>query len=499
MSKQSIRLLAQLFSLSLLVALIVAACGGAAPAPAQPAEEQEEPAAAAPAEEAEEAAPAEEAAAEEAPAEGQREIVWMVRTHAQENPWEQDVVIPAFEEAHPDIKVNLLIIDQGDIAVKREAMIAAGEPLHVWSTNWGGDGFASDRARGLLTDLTPLIERDNVDLSVFIPEVLAIYQSDGKIWGLPFLTTGSYVFYNMALFDEAGIPYPTTDWEDKTWTWDAMVEIAKQLTKNYEDPTTAQYGVVVNRQNIEGPAMMFGQFPWPEDSYETGFAQSINLSDPAIIDAFQKHHDLIHVEKVAPDEASTQALATLGGNFQSGRVAMEQNGGWGWWVYSGINPDVEAGFCWGVAPNPWGTPDAETRAVIYTDPWVITRGLEGQELEDAWTFVKFLIAEENARTYMQTTNTPPTQTKLQEEWFGQFECMEPDQVKQVYQGAFAHGLESSNHLLVRWDELNQTWGNLLTPFFNDPSGKAADVLPILEQDLNTALEIIAEEEGHTFE
>lgn len=59
-------------------------------------------------------------------------------------------------------------------------MIAAGEPLHVWSTNWGGDGFASDRARGLITGLTPLIEREQLDTSVFIPEVLAIYQSEGN-------------------------------------------------------------------------------------------------------------------------------------------------------------------------------------------------------------------------------------------------------------------------------------------------------------------------------
>jgi multiple sugar transport system substrate-binding protein len=484
--------------LMLLASLVFAACGGgAAPAEAPKEEMKEEAQAEEPKEEMKEEAKEEAPAAE--PAAGQREIVWMVRTSQTENPWEQDVVIPAFEKEFPDIKINLLIIDQGDIAVKREAMIAAGEPLHVWSTNWGGDGFASDRHRGLITDLTPLIERDNVDLSAFIPEVLEIYKSDGKIWGLPFLTTGSYVFYNMKLLDEAGIPYPTTDWEDKSWTWDAMLEMAQKLTKNYDDPTTAQYGWMQNRQNIEGPAMIFGKFPWPEDAYTTGFAQSIDLSDPAVIDAYQKHHDLVHVHKVSPDEASQQALSTLGGAFESGRVALMQNGGWGWWVYSRVTPDVENGFCWGVAPNPWGTPDADTRAVIYTDPWVITRGLEGQDLEDAWTFVKFLIREDNARSYMQATNTPPTQQKLQEEWFGQFSCMEPDKVKQVYQGAFAHGLESSNHLLVRWDELNQTWGNTLTPFFNDPAAKAADVLPTIEQDLNSALELIAEEEGFTFQ
>lgn len=479
----------QFLSILLIVLLALVACQGQQAAPSGAAEEEAAPAAA------EEEAMAEE---EEAPAE-QREIVWMVRTNVQENPWEQDVVIPAFEEENPDINVNLLIIDQPDIAVKREAMIAAGEPLHVWSTNWGGDGFASDRHRGLITDLTPLIERDNIDLSVFIPEVLAIYESEGKQWGLPFLTTGSYVFYNMALFDEAGLEYPTTDWEDQSWTWDAYVELGKQLTENFDDPTTAQYGIVQGRQNVEGPAMLFGQFPWEPDAYETGFSEKITLTTPEVINAYQEHHDLIYVDQVSPDGAAMEALGALGGAFESGRVAMYQNGGWGWWIYSRVTPDVEGGFCWGVAPVPWGSPDAERRAVIYTDPWVITRGLEGQDLEDAWTFVKFLIREDNARSYMQTTNTPPTQSKLQEEWFQQFECMDPEAVKEVYQGAFPHGLESSNHLLVRWDELNQTWGNILNPFFDDPNGDAAAVLELTEQDLNDALQRIAEEEGYTFQ
>jgi len=442
---------------------------------------------------------AEEPAAEEPAAEEPREIVWMVRTNPVENPWEQDVVIPAFEAEYPDLKINLLIIDQPDIALKREAMIAAGEPLHVWSTNWGGDGFASDRARGLIMDLTPLIERDNIDLSVFIPEVLAIYESGGKQWGLPFLTTGSYIFYNMELFDEAGIPYPTTDWDDKSWTWDAAVDLGKQLTKDYGDPINAQYGWIQGRQNVEGPAMIFGKFVWPEDAYEIGFAQSIDLTDPVVIDAYQQHHDLLYVHKVQPDGPASEALSQLGGTFESGHVAMYETGGWGWWVFAGnIDTEAEEGFCWGVAPIPWGSPDAKERSVIYTDPWVITHGLEGQDQEDAWTLVKFLIREDNARAYMQAGNVPPTQIKLQEEWFEQYGCMDAADVKEVYQGSFRYGFESSNHLLVRWDELNQIWGNLLTDLFNDPDGKAADVLPQLEQDLTDALLRIAEDEGHEF-
>lgn len=428
---------------------------------------------------------------------GARELVWMVRTGPVENQWEEEVIAPAWAAEQPDVRLNILNIDQPDIAVKREAMIAAGEPLHVWSTNWGGDGFASDRYRGLIEDLTPLIERDNFDTSVFIPEVLAIYQSEGKTWGLPFLTTGSYIFYNMDLLDEAGVAYPTTDWDDQSWTWEALVDMAKQLTKNYDDPANAQYGLIHNRQNIEGPAMLFGHFPWPADAYETGFADAVTLNTPEVIEAYQRHHDLVYVDQVAPDDAATQALSQLGGAFESGRVAIVQNGGWGWWVYSPIKPEVEGGFCWGVAPNVWGSPGADKRAVIYTDPWVITRGLQGQALDDSWNFVKFLVREDNARGYMQATNTPPTQALLQEEWFSQFGCMDPADVKEVYQGAFRYGLESSNHLIVRWDEINQIANNALSAFFLDPNGNAADVLPALEEELTDALQRIAVEEGYT--
>ena len=38
--------------------------------------------------------------------EEQREIVWMARTNVVENPWEQEVAIPAFEAANPNITVK---------------------------------------------------------------------------------------------------------------------------------------------------------------------------------------------------------------------------------------------------------------------------------------------------------------------------------------------------------------------------------------------------------
>lgn len=474
--------------------LVISACGGGQPA-AQPT--------AAPGAEQPTQAPAQENLPTPTtvmefggePTADQKVIVWMVRTGQVENRWEHDVVLPAFQKEHPEIFVKVVNINQPDITVKREAMIAAKEPLHVWSTNWGGDGFASDRFRGLVTDLTPLIERDKVDMSDFLPDVLAIYRSEGKQWGIPFLTTGSYIYYNMKLFDEAGVPYPTSDWEDKSWTWDAFVETAKKLTKNTDDINTAVYGTDYAVLNLEGPPMLFGHFVWPDDAYSTGFADKVTVSDERSIMAYQKMHDLVYVDKVSADAAANQAMEQLGGSFATGKLAMNMEGGWGHWNYRDYINDPN-GFCWGVAPMPWGTPDANIRTVIYTDPWVITAGMDAENTDLAWTFVKFLTTKEQQAAYTNATGTPPVRSSLLNDYYKQYEkCMPTDKMKQAFEGAFTHGRESSNHLLVKWDELNTTWNNMLSPYWDDPEGKAADILPQVETAVNDALTKINQEAG----
>jgi len=48
-------------------------------------------------------------------------------------------------------------------------------------------------------------------------------------------------------------------------------------------------------------------------------------------------------------------------------------------------------------------------------------------------------------------------------------------------------------LIVKFDELSQTWGNILDPFWSDPNGKAADVLPQVETAVNETLKRIKTE------
>jgi multiple sugar transport system substrate-binding protein len=478
--------------------LVISACGGAQQPAAAPTAAPAAPAAeaptAAPAAEAPVATPTQVIEFAQEPTANQKVVVWMVRTGIDENKWERDVVQPAFAKANPDIFLKVINIAQADITVKREAMIAAKEPLHVWSTNWGGDGFASDRYRGLITDLTPLIERDKFDTTDYIPQILSIYKSEGKQWGLPFLTTGTYVYYNMKLFKDAGVEFPTSDWNDKSWTWDAFVALGKKLTKNYGDPNTGVYGASLDFwPKFDAVPFIWGQDVWSKDAMTTGFSDPIKLNIPPVISAYQKAHDLAFVDKVAPDPAVAQALDQLGGAFASGRVAMSMNGGWGHWSYKSLINDPN-GFCWGVAPIPWGTPDANMRATIFTDPWVITAGMDAANTDLAWTFLKFLASPEQAKAYSLTSGAPPTRTSLLTEYYKQYEkCQPVDKFEQAFIGAFSHGRESTNHLLIKYDEASQVWDNAIGPFWNDPNAKATDLMPQLEKDVNDALSRIKTE------
>lgn len=427
----------------------------------------------------------------------QQQVIWMVRNSPVENPWESQIVRPAFSKAYPDLCLKILSINQDDVTVKREAMIAAGEPLHVWSPSWGGDGPASDRVRGLLEDLTPFIQRDNFDMNNFLPGTLNNLQIEGKTYGLPFGTSGSYLYYNKKLFDEAGVPYPPVSWDDKTWTWDKFVETAKKLTKNVDDINTAQYGAVANVINgdLDFPPMVWGHDIWPAGTFKAGMTDHVILDDPRAIQAYQAFHDLVYKDKVSPDPAAVQALAQLGDAFSASRVAMSIDGGWGMWTYTGLLTDPN-GFCWGIAPIPWGTPDAKERAVIFSNAWAMTSKMQPKDQEAAWTLIKFLLLPEQQVTSMQATGKPPADPRLTNDYYKQYaKCMKPEDLKETFEGAYTHGRDSSDKTMVRWDELYQIWTNNLSTFFSDPNGKAADILPQISQQTDEALKRIMAEQG----
>src|SRR5690606_16420126 len=84
-------------------------------------------------------------------------------------------------------------------------------------------GFAS---RGVLLDLNDRLDADPaLDRADFFPQALAAMSWQGKLYGVPRDVSNLAIYYNQALFDQAGEPYPAAG-----WTYETMVAKAKRLT-----------------------------------------------------------------------------------------------------------------------------------------------------------------------------------------------------------------------------------------------------------------------------
>ncbi len=217
----------------------LAACAAPAPAPA-PSAPAEEPAAEQPA--AEPAVEATEAPA--APAAAGPTIRWYANADPTRNTWMTDVAMPKFKELHPEYTIAPIIVPWDEFDPKLTSMFAANDLPEVFA-NWGSTGYVEYKLRGMCIYMDDYINAAASELKLEdIPQsALDGVKVNGKLVGLPLYILGTYIFYNKDIFDKAGIEVPPSDWDDKSWTWDKMLDVAGKLTSNYDDPATGQYGV----------------------------------------------------------------------------------------------------------------------------------------------------------------------------------------------------------------------------------------------------------------
>ncbi|NLA59056.1 MAG: sugar ABC transporter substrate-binding protein, partial [Firmicutes bacterium] len=135
-----------------------------------------------------------------------------------------------FEAAHPDIEVKQIFTPYGEIRQKLLTMVAGGTPPDIVSVP--SDVAADYISRGLLLPLNSYIESSaeaQATFEDFYPSRMRNYQSKGSFYAVPIDIGPNGVYYNMDLFDAAGVTYP-----EKDWTMDDLIEKARKL-KNFAE------------------------------------------------------------------------------------------------------------------------------------------------------------------------------------------------------------------------------------------------------------------------
>ena len=293
-------------------------------------------------------------------------------------------IIEQFEQANPDIQVQLEPVGSGDYYARILTQIAAGDPPDILQI--GDDAVPQFVQKGAFADLGPFISGSSypLDTGIYLPGVLAPGQWDGKQYLLPKDFSPLAVYYNKKLFDQYKLPYPT-----EAWTWEEFLATAQALTKDTDgDGKTDVWGV-----QLPGPwtsgfeywvAAAGGRLISEDGSTFEGY-----LDSPETATAVQFYSDLYNEYKVAPPPADLNAFGGGNSEFESGKAAMRLFGR-GPQADLKENPNVDLGVV--------GPPAGVERAnVLFWGGFGISALSENQEA--AWRFLSYYVGAQGAEVW----------------------------------------------------------------------------------------------------
>lgn len=234
-----------------------------------------------------------------------------------------------YMELFPQVKIN---INPGDCGVNFPACktLIAGDTMPdvfvpgIWNYNAMID---SD----VLEDLEPYIQADRVEIADFNSKSIESLKalSNEKLYGLPMGYNCQSLYYNLDMFDAAGLEYPDPS---GNYTYEDVRAWAKKLTldengNNAESPDfdaarITQWGlhtgaVAASIPNSDHILLAFG------GSYmNLPDRQTCNLEHPDSIRAWQFVQDLMYVDKtVVGRDANQEQAGYL--RWITGQVAMQ--------------------------------------------------------------------------------------------------------------------------------------------------------------------------------
>ena len=217
-----------------------------------------------------------------------------------------EAIAKAYEAKHPDVKIKVQVTGWDEYWTKLEAAATGGAlPDVFWMHSTRFNDYASN---GMLLEMGPTIGDGYKN---FPQDLVKLYELDGKNYAVPKDYDTIAVFYNKALFDKAGVPYP-----DGTWDWAKYLETAKKLTKD------GVYGVAAPMDAQQGY--------WNAIYQNGGYVvkdKKPGYSSTEAQAALQWWVDLSLKEKVSPTQAQFAETDPFT-MFTSGKVAMIQLGSW---------------------------------------------------------------------------------------------------------------------------------------------------------------------------
>ncbi|MFT4230826.1 MAG: sugar ABC transporter substrate-binding protein [Microbacterium sp.] len=249
-----------------------------------------------------------------------------------------ETVIADFEELHPDITIEYTQIPFANYNPTLQQRLAANNQVDVYlveqvnAIQYAAQGFLADQS----------------DLADQVKQVVSeqVYESgvyDDTLYALPMYMSMQLMYYNKTLLEDAGIPLPSIDPEERL-TWQ---QVTADATAAQE--AGAQYGLI-----IQQPTAYYQFEPIVESAGGTAGiggqdGLELDITTPEWTSVMQWYADLF-AAGISPRSIGYGQNDQL---FASGSLAYMIGGTW-------VLPTYAAGTAeWGIAPMPYwegGTP-----------------------------------------------------------------------------------------------------------------------------------------------
>ncbi|MBZ9874834.1 sugar ABC transporter substrate-binding protein [Mesorhizobium sp. BR1-1-9] len=246
-------------------------------------------------------------------------------------------IAQGFIAKHPGVTVKFETVPVADYTQKLTFQVAGGNaPDIAWMMEDAAPAFEN---AGLLMDIGPTLKAtQGYNFDDFSEPAMALWQKDGKVYGVPFSTSPFLIYYNKDMFDKAGVEDPNQLAAKGEWNMQKFQEVAKKITEanpgkwGFEFKDGEGYASRMTHALLP-PVRAYGGDLWADGQ--------CGLDKPEAVAAIKQLHDMVFKDKsiVPPGEQ---------GDYFSGNSAMTVN------QISRASKMPEAGFKWGIAPLPSG-------------------------------------------------------------------------------------------------------------------------------------------------
>lgn len=289
-------------------------------------------------------------------------------------------IVAAFNEAHPDIQVELLPVLSNEYVTQLVTMFAGGvgpDVFFVYEGDilaWASQGFLAELDGFLAKD--PELNRDAIYDGTWHAMILG-----GKTYGISeYVNPNGLIWFNKTMYEEAGLENPIAADRRGAWTMETLRENARKLTRFGPDGERQSLGLHI--PNWWGPI------------YSFLMSNGLTFSDADGNLALNSENNLRAVEylrqwTVEDRSTNVHEWPDEAGMLRDKRLGMVVSGGWFNWVIPVIDP-IEVDVV--VMPQGLGG----NRAAMISNP-AIGMNPNTPHKEAAWTFMKYILVGEGAR------------------------------------------------------------------------------------------------------